>query len=246
MNNSLKIAFLNFQNGIGITKGYWQYFTRGWKYFLPNNTKNVKSLINFINKEKLDIISFAEIEGGSWRSKSVNQVDLISKKTGLNHQKFFPSYRMGKIINQGNAILSKHPILSVKSQKMPGKGESRYLVKAKIKIGKKKITYFTTHLSLKKKYNSKQIKFIANEVKKQKGSVVLTGDFNADEKALVILKKNLRLNKVSSSNTFPSWNPHLTLDHVFLSKDFKVRKKHFFKNVKISDHVPISVEMSLK
>lgn len=244
--NSLKIAFLNFQNGIGITKGYWQYFTKGWKYFFPNNTKNVKDLISFINKEKLDIISLAEIEGGSWRSKSVNQVNLINKETDLHYQKFFPAHQMGKIINQGNAILSKYPILSVKSQKMPGKGESRYLVKAKIKINERTVTYFTTHLSLKKKYNSKQVEFISNEVKKQKGLVILTGDFNVDEQALISLRKKLKLNKIEAAGTFPSWKPNHNLDHVFFSKEFRIRKKYIFKNVKISDHIPISVEMSLK
>ena len=106
----LKILFINFQSGMCMSEGYSQYFTKGWKYIFPHNSDSLSDVIEFIKKEKPDIVTFAEIDGASWRSKNIDQVKSISEQTNLKYNHFFLTRSVNNWINQGNAIISKYPV----------------------------------------------------------------------------------------------------------------------------------------
>jgi endonuclease/exonuclease/phosphatase family metal-dependent hydrolase len=239
--SAIKISTFNIQSGVGITKDYWQYLTSFWKYFLPHSQDNIIKTANFINSEKIDVISLTEIDGGSLRSQNINQLKLLSNLTSLNESIFFATYKFGKVINQGNAILSKYPILESKNYRLPGKGEPRYLGMALLKMEKNNLTILVTHLSLDKKDRIEQIKYISEFVNNITTPLILSGDFNINNESELITINNTGLKRAANYKTYPSWNPKICKDSIFVSDSFIIKKRYMLKT-NISDHLPIVIE----
>jgi len=243
--SALKIATLNMQSGVGTTKGYWQYPTTFWKYFFPHSIENIAKTSELINSEDVDIIAFTEIDGSCFRSKNINQAELISNLTNLKESIFFPTYKIGSILNQGNAINTKFPILSTKSYELPGFGEPRFLGEAVLNVNGTNVSVFVTHLSIGKKSREKQLEYIAEIINNTQGSIILTGDFNIlDASELNIIGKT-KLEKISNCKTYPSWNPKISTDLLLLSKEFNITGFYSADSVKVSDHLPCIVEATL-
>ncbi len=241
---NFKIFFVNFQSGMKMSKGYWQYITNGWKYILPHNSDSLKDVIKFINKEKPDVVSFAEIDGSSWRSKNIDQVKLISKETNLAYNHFYKTRGNGRWINQGNAIISKYELKNNTQIKLPGYGEKRYLCSSDIKIGNQNIKYYTTHLSTNKQINVAQRYFIAKKISEELGLKILTGDFNIERDELNIIKNHTNMTDIELQNTFPAWAPVKILDHIFVSNNFNIKEVDIYAGVNFSDHLPIGLKIS--
>ncbi len=242
----LKILFINFQSGMYMSKGYLQYITKGWKYIFPHDSISLNDAVKFIKKEKPDVVMFAEIDGSSWRSKDIDQVKIISKKTSLKYNHFFPTRVMGKWINQGNAIISKYELNNNTQIKLPGYGEKRYLCSSNIVIENSVIKYYTTHLSTNKQINLAQRYFIAKKLKRNKDTTILTGDFNIEKDSLEIIKKYTNMNDIKLKETFPTWNPAKILDHIFISNDCEIKKVYVCNETRFSDHLPIRVSINIK
>ncbi|MCU0642126.1 MAG: endonuclease/exonuclease/phosphatase family protein [archaeon] len=245
VSSTIKIGALNAQSGIETTKGSWQYLLTTHKYFLPHSSEAIRKISDFINSEDLDIITFSEIEGGSFRSKNINQLDLISKFTNLTKKVFFPTVRLSKLFNQGNALCSRYPIIKTENTRLPGMGEPRYLGKAIIEIDGAKITVLTTHLSLNQSTREEQIQYIANTVNKTNGPLILAGDFNIKDISELELIDKTRLRKTPFHKTYPSWNPQSPEDMIFFSPEFELIKSYPYSEEKFSDHLPIIAELKL-
>lgn len=241
----MKILFINFQSGMHMSYGYMQYITSGWKYIFPHNSDALDKAIGFINKEQPDIVAFAEIDDCSWRTKQCNHVQTLAMKTHLKYFHFFPTRVSGKWIVQGNAILSRHPIVETGQVQLPGRGEKRYLCNANIDINSTVLHFFTTHLSTTKKRNEKQRQFIADTMKKINTPAILTGDFNIGAQEMKIIQNQTHLIDVKFDATFPSWKPKIILDHMFVSEELDIQKITTYTKEKFSDHLPIGISCNM-
>ena len=237
----MKVISLNLQSGIGMTKGYYQYFTEGWKYFCSHPQPAFQDALTFLSNEKADFVLITEIDGGSARSSSVNQVEAI--RTSLEgHAVFFPTTRYGKRYNQGNAIISRYPILSSLQHELPGRGEKRFLGEAKIKTDEGEIDLFVTHLSLSKTVRILQFEAIKKIIQEKTGPVILGGDLNTHEAVeKKVLMENLFSHAVTAP-TYPSWNPKKYLDFILLTDHFHIKKVGVYAGVQFSDHIPLVCE----
>jgi endonuclease/exonuclease/phosphatase family metal-dependent hydrolase len=228
-----------------MSMGYYQYFSKGWKYILPHNSESLMDVIEFIKKENPDVVSFAEIDGKSWRSKDVDQVDFISKKTNLQNSYFFQTRKVGHWINQGNAILTKYKVTNNRQIKLPGYGEKRYLCSVDIDLGGVSIKYYTTHLSTNKQINLAQRYFIVQKINEVNQLKILTGDFNVEIDSLHIIKNNTSMIDIGFKKTFPVWQASKTLDHIFVSEEMAVVGVKTYNDKCFSDHYPIGIDIVL-
>jgi len=241
--NTIRIGFLNFQNGVNVNKGYLQYLISFWKYHLPHSIKFIKNAKKDL--EKLDVLGLSEVEFGSLSTGFVNYLNYISKTINLKHKTFFPIYKISKIYNRGSAILTKHPILKIKNFELPSIGKLRSLGQIAIKINKTKVNFFITHLALNSFDRKKQIDEIARILKKIKKPSILVGDFNThnESELLPIIHSGLKM--INKYKTYPSWNPKKTIDYLFFTNHFKLKKLIKY-NKKLSDHLPVIAELELK
>jgi endonuclease/exonuclease/phosphatase family metal-dependent hydrolase len=70
------------------------------------------------------------------------------------------------------------------------------------------------------------------------------GDFNTENSEELDILMQAGLTPVHNNNTFPSWKPKKSIDHIFVSKEFEVVNKYVCP-LQISDHLGIVAELKL-
>lgn len=236
----MKILLQNLQCGANLSGGYWHLALGSWKYFMPHSQEPIKKLSQYMKDEQIEAGLFTEADAGSFRTRNIDEIKIISEISGLQYNKFFLTASAGKIINQGNAIVSRYPIIDSKSYLLPGGSEKRYLCHSIIKVKNKKINLFVTHLTLGFKDRQEQLKTINSIIKSVKGTRIFGGDLN------IINEDELRhidsLRRISFLKTYPSWDPKKFLDNIFISDDIK-RYELSTTKIKMSDHLGLILEV---
>lgn len=160
--------------------------------------------------------------------------------------------------HHGNAILSKFPIVDWSNKLIStNRFEQRGLLKARVQIPQleTEIILANTHLDLTQGGRDQQANMIIEDLKKEAETPwVLLGDFNDwNKKISKKIETDLNVEEAFKSlhgkypATFPSMLPVLSLDRVFLNK-LKAVKAVTLKGghwKKLSDHLPLYVEMEL-
>lgn len=225
-----------------------------WRRFIGNN-KIRKRIANKLKRYKPDILSFVEVRGKPAIGHD-DDIRYFKKELKMPYSIRRVKYDLRKKIgliksipflnHQSNAILSKHKI-EQKTINYFHEGMKRAIIKIKIKFGKN-LSLILVHLSLGKNVRQKQIKELEKIVKKSKGPVILTGDFNtltgASELKEFLEKTNLKYHKIKS-NSFPSFKPKNRIDYILTSKDIKVTNFKILP-IKESDHLPLMLDFEIK
>jgi hypothetical protein len=238
----LKILLLNLGYLTNLNGSKKDYLLNSYRYLI-NSKKIQKGLIQkfkkTIKKQNPDLILLIEIRK--------NQVkELISKA-----YKFYDfETKYGK-----DSILRKLPLFKIQCNGFISKEKLNYK-KGFLKYGTKKILYVIDlpkriklllfHFSLNKKTREKQFKEITNLTKNYKYKIIC-GDFNIS-KGINEIKSFIKENDLKISNnmpTFSSFKPQKNLDLFLCSKALKT-KSEVIGNLKISDHLPVVLEIDLK
>jgi endonuclease/exonuclease/phosphatase family metal-dependent hydrolase len=178
---------------------------------------------------------------------------------------FFPVEDRG-LHNFGLAILSKFPLQDTNFDWLPSlypilKPRKRGAIKATIHTPIGPVRIFNTHLSLFKLERRKQIKALLSKrwlrSVSEDDPVIFCGDLNAGSTSAVYHKLTRKLidvqktlnNKALPQSTFHSQSPLFRIDHILISKHFKVNWVKVPKTPKIqmlSDHLPLITELILQ
>jgi endonuclease/exonuclease/phosphatase family metal-dependent hydrolase len=249
MSKSIKLVSFNIEYCASISKGYWQYLTRLWRYVLPHDTAAIHNIADIINRDKIDIATFMEMDGGSYRTRHNNYMSLLSYLTELRENVFYPVRHMWwGLTNQGNGIATRFEVLNADNIKLETNrlfGENRYLSVSKLNINGRIIYVLTTQLALGHNSRIKELQHVANVINSIKEPILFTGDLNTqNEKDLEILKTT-RLKRIETTNTFPSWKPKRRIDYIFHSPEFEVVESYVLDSLKVSDHLPVVAEFKL-
>ena len=89
MVDSIKVVSFNIEFCASVTRGYWQYLEFIWKYFLPHHREAIYEIVDVINDEKIDIATFTEMEGESYRTHHLSLINTVSEMTYLKYNRFF-------------------------------------------------------------------------------------------------------------------------------------------------------------
>ena len=242
--NIIKVLSINIEAGVNNSRGYSGYITTIFRNFFPHSNAPLYALADYIKSESIDIVALTEIDGGSSRTKHVSQVKILSSLTGLVNYSFNPTYRLGKIINQGDGLLSKFPEHNREYYKLQGK-HPRYLEFATTDVNGKQIKIIVTHLSLGNRVRIKELKQIASVLSHIDTPKILMGDFNTKNPEELNIIKQAGLTPVHHNNTFPSWKPKRSIDNVFVSPEFECVNAYICP-LRISDHLGIVAELKIK
>jgi endonuclease/exonuclease/phosphatase family metal-dependent hydrolase len=241
----IRIIVANIQSGIGVTEGYRQYLTSGWRYLLPHSGRGVLDAGTFLKAEDADIALLTEVDGGSRRSRHVSQMDRIVEGSGLPQARFFSTRLVGAAINEGNAIVTRFPIASDRTYPLSSRVNPRVLGETVLELpDERTLTALVAHLALGARQREMQLAEIAEHVKGLDGPVMLGGDFNErDHHAFRHLMK-AGLTPISVAG-YPSWKPVHALQVLFLSHHFTGTQASVPDGARFSDHLPLIVETEL-
>ena len=240
----IRIVVANIQSGIGVTRGYRQYVTSGWRYLFPHDSRGAMDAGTFLKVEDADIGLLTEVDAGSRRSRNASQIDVMSGESGLSHARFFPTRSVGTSINEGNAVLSRFPITAERTYPLLSRMNPRTLGQTTILLPDgRSMSALVVHLALSSRPREVQLAEIAEHIKGIEGPMVLGGDFNERDHRSFSLLKKAGLTPVSVAG-YPSWKPRYALQVLFLSHHFSLVQASVPNGARFSDHLPLIVEVT--
>jgi endonuclease/exonuclease/phosphatase family metal-dependent hydrolase len=211
---------------------------------------------------KPDLVFLQEVQGlnerhalryASW--PGLGQHEFLA---GEELQHVYGRNRVHQHGHYGNALLSRHPILSHENEDISDhRFERRGLLHSVVKLPgwKRNLHCLCVHLSLHERGRRRQLDAIARrleELVERDQPVIIAGDFNDWRvRASAILETSLGMTEVSvaaggrHSRTFPSMLPVLQLDRIYV-RGFRVLSTRVHRGRPwslLSDHLALSAEL---
>lgn len=241
----LRLLTFNLQVGIQ-TSAYHHYLTRSWQHFLPHPKRAGR--LDLMSKVlgKFDIVGLQEVDGGSFRSGNVNQVEYLAARAGFTHHFQQLNRNLGRFAQHSNGLLSRLPPAYIEEHRLPGTLPGRGAIHATYGSGPDALHLFVAHLALSHRGRVRQLDYLS-EIVTPLRNVVVMGDLNCTPEQIHTHDRfcsALGLNPVRPLLSYPSWQPRRALDHILLSdsliaEDVRVLDQLF------SDHLPIAVDVRL-
>ena len=232
-----------------------------------DSINNAKVIAQIIKEENIDILGTQEL----------TKYSEIELNKNLEDYKCYGSYRLGKYLfknskfNENNIIITNKKVTENKTIWLPWIAKNfsdlkKSIIKKSImpriatiitindqELGK--IKMINTHLDHKIiNIKEKQLEKIKNLIEKTEKNyqIILTGDFNLQEKDEVFQKfikdlEQLNMKKVIiEENTWIGKNgKERQIDHIFIPNTWKILEKGILNNKEISDHKPIYVKVEI-
>ena len=224
---------------------------------IQNDIKNYSKdkcneIIKYLNNNKIDILNLQEVYSFLDRDLSRNIESLNYKMFGK--YRFFYK-RIFNRINEKTPIITRYNVISYKTYNLPFLPSTlkRIMTKVEVEIDGKIVSIYNTHLDYMLDITKKrQLKRIYKIISKDNNPIILTGDFNLKNNNDIFNNfidklKNININHIDVlDNTWKPSKYHRAIDHVFLSDDFVLKNKKIVKNIDISDHYPILMNIDFK
>lgn len=194
-----------------------------------------------------DVVGLQEVHSRTRPSAMVDQAETIAHLAGYDYY-FGRSCRMDGG-DYGNAVLTRGTIEEGTVHALPGGGEPRSLLQARIKVGSVRFDFFVTHLAawgrLLRKARLQQIATLGDLTARGMLPHILVGDFNvtppAEEMKVLLAHGHLRLCGDTKEPTFPLTRTRL--DYIFCDERFALERQEVLRRGP-SDHWPLVVELT--
>jgi len=229
--------------------------------------KYLDQVISFLKEADVDIIALQEVieddDGGNTAltiSKVLGYECVFNLGTSMSSKWSGPERSPEKIINFGNAVISRHKIISSTNHHLSDK---RIAVRADIQIGTSVLHAYSIHLKhqhvekpdpqsgLRQK---EQINTLLKVLPLEK--TVVMGDFNSQQGSYPILAMNKSFVDSEKGVPTPTWMVYkegcsicppkveYKFDYIFTSKEIKVVSFNV-SDSKASDHLPVSAVIEI-
>lgn len=248
MGQKIKIATYNICHGLN-----YENAVSGDRKFLKID---LKSTADTIVSTDAEIVSLNEVYG-----KGPLELDHQEKKladyASFKYSKFAKAITIDKIgieMHYGNALISKHPIVSFKAVPVPAPEKSkrrenetslyedRNILVSLLNVNNTAITVINTHFGLNLQEQENMVAELIKIINECKTPVILMGDFNTTPHTKVLAPLYEKLKSAADECdaddfTFATYKPHQTIDYIFVSKEVKVIDYAVVKS-RVSDHFP--------
>ena len=210
---------------------------------ITDSRANLQRIKSFIKAQNPDIVGLVEVDGGSIRSRRVNQADTIAHALG-HYSVYQCKYGEGSlnqflpiIRKQGNAFLAAPHVHGARFHYFE-KGIKRLIIELELDD----CAIFLVHLSLKYRHRQAQLRALHDFVTASRKPVLIAGDFNTfwgkDEIYLFMKATGLRNANVHGLPSYPSSSPRKELDFVLYGDGISITE-FSIPVVRFSDHLPL-------
>ena len=209
-------------------------------------------VLNYLKKNKIDILNLQEVYSKFDKDFSRELHNL--HYTIFGKYRFFCHFIFNRI-NEKTPIVTHYPVVFSHTYHLPCLPSllKRVMTKSIVLIDGREISVYNTHLDFQYDITKKrQLNKILKILKKDTNPIILTGDFNLKNNNIIFQKfinqlKEMNVQHVDiHEKTFKASMYHRAIDHVFLSRDFKVCSKKLITDIPTSDHYPVLVRVQLE
>lgn len=199
-----------------------------------------------------DIIGLNEMRDKGPNFEYDEQTSILSELTGMKHHYFAKAIELNGGNPYGNALISKFPILSAETIKVPDPDpkigtryyETRCLLKAKLEGG---ITVLVIHFGLNPDEQKNAVDTVIKNLEKEK--CILMGDFNVipEDDILKPIREKMKDTADCFDKplfSFPSDKPCRKIDYIFVSHDIEIISADI-PEIIASDHRPHTATVNI-
>ncbi|SFH60763.1 Metal-dependent hydrolase, endonuclease/exonuclease/phosphatase family [Modicisalibacter xianhensis] len=243
--DTLRLLTYNLQVGIH-TSAYHHYITRSWQHLLPHSKRlgRLDMLSEVLGR--FDIVGLQEVDGGSFRSGNVNQVEYLAHRAGFAFHYQQLNRNLGRVAQHSNGLLSRVAPSHIEEHRLPGTLPGRGAIHARFGEGPDALHVFVAHLALSHRGRTRQLDYLSELITPLK-HVVVMGDLNCTPDQLHAHSRfctSLPLHPVRPLLSYPSWQPSRALDHILLSSSLEAGEIMALDPL-ASDHLPLAVDIHL-
>ncbi|WP_153555516.1 endonuclease/exonuclease/phosphatase family protein [Roseimaritima sediminicola] len=219
--------------------------------------KDLQAVADVIRRTSPDIVGLQEVDKYTVRSgKQSHQAKDLAESTGMHYHFASASYKSDG--EQGQAILSRYPILKAESHRLPApqgaSGETRSLAIVLVEIEGTKVAFMTVHLDHRSDTIRKfQIETLLKHTQRyEEYPVILGGDFNMepDDENFRLLKSQFGMLTEAHPLTYPQRNPQKAIDLILWNKKaaetLSVEAYYTVEERYASDHLPLVAELTFR
>ncbi|USZ50075.1 endonuclease/exonuclease/phosphatase family protein [Halomonas sp. DN3] len=241
----LRLVTFNLQVGIQ-TSAYHHYFTRSWQHLLPHPRRQRRLDMIAEVLSHFDMVGLQEVDGGSFRSNQVNQLEYLAGQGGFPHHYQQLNRNLGRLAQHSNGLLSRLAPSRIEEHRLPGTLPGRGAIHARFGQGPEALHLFVAHLALGQRTQNLQLDYLSELIQPLK-HVVVMGDLNCTPDRLHAHDRfcaSLPLHPVRPALSYPSWRPSRALDHILLSSSLEADEAEVLDRL-FSDHLPVAVDIRL-
>ena len=156
--------------------------------------------------------------------------------------------------NEKNPIITREKILSYKTYNLPFLPSvvKRVITHVVIEHKGKEISIYNTHLEVRNlNVKKRQLKMIYDLLLNDPREKILMGDFNLKNNNFVFLNFINALESIGmkrivfGEKTLKASKYSREIDHIFISDDIEVINKKVVKDLSISDHYPVIIDINI-
>lgn len=244
----MRLITFNIAYGTGGPRSMKESLLHAGRY-LRTPPRNIEKIRRFLTSHRPDIAALVEIDTGSFRTKYLDQAQLVASALGARAQAGvkYGKRSIGRSIpilrRQGNAVFTNQKDSIIKYHYLAA-GFKRLV----IELDLEGVSVFLVHLALHGATRSRQLKLLRTLLPLDKPFIV-TGDFNTLTGAheLEELRRDYALSSANETGqpTFPAWKPEKELDFVLYSHGI-VPTNFRIPQVRCSDHLPLIFDFELE
>lgn len=211
-----------------------------------DNVVNLDRTAAVLRTLQPDVVGLQEVDDLVTRSGGVPQAQRLGESLGLHHAfGRFMDYQGGAY---GMAILSRHPIVSTQSVRLPDGNEPRVALAVEIQLpSNRRLTIVNVHFDWVNddKFRFAQAETLTKYLDALKTPYVLLGDFNDEpgSRTLALFKQRAAeaAKPAADRFTFSSTEPTKEIDFVFtaLAAGWRAREVRVITEPLVSDHRPV-------
>ena len=155
--DTLRLLTYNLQVGIH-TSAYHHYITRSWQHLLPHSKRlgRLDMLSEVLGR--FDIVGLQEVDGGSFRSGNVNQVEYLAHRAGFAFHYQQLNRNLGRVAQHSNGLLARMSPSQIEEHRLPGTLPGRGAIHARFGEGPDALHVLVAHLALSHRGRTRQKK----------------------------------------------------------------------------------------
>jgi endonuclease/exonuclease/phosphatase family metal-dependent hydrolase len=209
---------------------------------------HLRAVAAVIRESAADVVLLQEVHRRTGAGGGADQFAELVDLTGMNGC-FGKSLELAPGGAYGNAILSRAPLRSARTARLPGSGEPRTILRCESEWDSLEVPLFTTHLAAwdiaNRKRRGAQVSSIAARLAANADPLtILGGDFNAAQSApeMVALREHSPVRPSARSRLITYRGIARSYDHVFAGSGWSAGKVSIVRDGP-SDHWPVEATL---